>query len=96
MNLKPLSDRVLVHKEPADDMTEGGIVIPDTARGNSDLGTVIACGPGKRENGHRLPMTCKTGDTVVVARYAGTETEVDGRPLFVLRDEDVLAVIDRP
>ncbi|HSV72729.1 MAG TPA: co-chaperone GroES [Chthonomonadales bacterium] len=95
MALKPLNDRLIVKPTEAEEKTAGGIVLPDTAKEKPQRGEVIAAGPGKLlENGSVVPMEVKVGDTVYYAKYGGTEIKVGTDDLVILRQDDVLAVID--
>ena len=87
--MKPINDRVVVKPAPAEEKTKGGIIIPDTAKEKPQRGTVIAAGPGKKDE----PVTVKTGDTVLYGKYAGTEIELDGEKYLIMRQSDVLAII---
>ncbi len=90
--LKPLGDRVLVKPMPKEEMTKGGIVLPDTAKEKPQEGEVIAVGPGKYEDGKRVPLDVKVGDIVIYAKYGGTEIKIDGVDYLILRENDILAV----
>jgi chaperonin GroES len=91
--LKPLADRVLVRPHEAEERTRGGIVLPDTARKKPQEGRVLAVGSGKRlENGKRIPLHIKVGDTVIYSKYAGTEVTVGGEDLVLLDEDSILAV----
>ncbi|MEI6681255.1 MAG: co-chaperone GroES [Bacteroidota bacterium] len=89
VNIKPLADRVLVEAAAAEDKTAGGIIIPDTAKEKPQKGTVVAVGPGKKDE----PMTVKVGDSVLYGKYAGTEITVDGDNYLIMRESDIVAVI---
>ena len=89
VNVKPLDDRVLVEPAPAETKTAGGLIIPDTAKEKPMKGKVLAIGNGKPEE----PMTVKVGDTVLYGKYAGTEIQVDGKDLLIMRESDIYAVI---
>lgn len=94
MNLKPLGNRVVVEPIDEAEMTASGIVLPATAKEKPQRGKVLAVGPGARlENGARQPLDVKVGDEVLFAKYAGTEFRVEGRNLLILREEDILAVV---
>ncbi len=88
-SLKPLADRVLVEAAPAESKTAGGIIIPDTAKEKPQRGKVVAIGTGKKDE----PLTVKVGDTVLYGKYAGTEVNVDGRDLLIMRESDIFAII---
>jgi len=89
VNVRPLADRVLVEPAPAETKTAGGLIIPDTAKEKPMKGKVLAIGNGKPEE----PMTVKVGDTVLYGKYAGTEIQVDGKDLLIMRESDIYAVI---
>lgn len=89
VNITPLHDRVIVKPAPAEERTAGGIIIPDTAKEKPQRGTVLAAGPGKKDE----PMTVKTGDTILYGKYAGTEIALDGQDYLIMRESDILAVI---
>jgi chaperonin GroES len=90
-NLKvtPLHDRVIVKPAKAEEKTAGGIIIPDTAKEKPQRGTVIAAGPGKKDE----PVTVKVGDTVLYGKYSGTEIQLDGDDLLIMRESDILAIV---
>jgi chaperonin GroES len=95
VTLKPLDDRVVVEPREAEETTAGGIVLPDTAREKSQRGKVIACGPGRLlDSGERAKMLVKKGNEVLYGKYAGTEFEINSEKLVILRESDVLAVIE--
>ena len=95
MKLKPLTDRVLVKRLESEEKTAGGLYIPDTAKEKPSKGQVVAVGPGKiTENGSRVAMAVKKGDEVLFNKYAGTEIKLDGVDHLVMREEDILAIID--
>jgi chaperonin GroES len=89
MNVKPLADRVLVEPAAAETKTAGGIIIPDTAKEKPQRGKIVAVGNGKPDE----PMTVKVGDSVLYGKYAGTELQIDGRDLLIMRESDILAII---
>jgi chaperonin GroES len=90
--LQPLGDRVIIKPLPQEEVTKGGIVLPDTVKEKPQEGKVIAVGPGKiAEDGSRIAMEVKAGDTVVYAKYAGTEIKEAGDDLIILRESDILA-----
>ena len=90
--IKPLADRVVVKPIEREETTKGGIVIPDTAKERPQEGEVVAVGPGKYEDGKRVPMEVKVGDRVLFAKYGGTEIKIDGDEYLVLRESDILAI----
>ncbi|MBQ9407161.1 MAG: co-chaperone GroES [Desulfovibrio sp.] len=95
MNLKPLNDRVLVKRLESEEKTAGGLYIPDTAKEKPSKGEVVAVGPGKLgEDGTRAALSVKAGDMVLFNKYAGTEVKLDGIDHLVMREEDILAIID--
>ena len=95
MSLKPLNDRVLVKRLESEERTASGLYIPDTAKEKPSKGQVVAVGPGKiAENGSRVAMAVKKGDEVLFNKYAGTEIKLDGVDHLVMREEDILAIID--
>ncbi|MEF2229573.1 MAG: co-chaperone GroES [Pseudodesulfovibrio sp.] len=95
MKLKPLNDRVLVKRLEMEEKTAGGIYIPDSAKEKPMKGEVVAVGPGKLdEDGKRVKMTVKKGDTVLFAKYAGSEIKIDGDEHLVMREDDILAIVD--
>jgi chaperonin GroES len=94
MSLKPLGNRVVIEPLEQEEITAGGIVLPETAKEKPQKGTVLSVGPGDRdEGGERIPMDVKEGDTVLFAKYAGTEIKVDGKKLLILRESDLLAIV---
>ncbi len=95
INLKPLGNRVVVEPIEQEEVTAGGIVLPETAKEKPQKGKVLSVGPGERdENGKYIPMDVKAGDTVLFAKYAGTEIKVDGKKLLILRESDLLAIVE--
>jgi chaperonin GroES len=90
-NLKvtPLHDRVIVKPAKAEEKTAGGIIIPDTAKEKPQKGIVIAAGPGKKDE----PVTVKVGDTVLYGKYSGTEIQIEGDDLLIMRESDILAIV---
>ncbi len=89
VKLAPLHDRVVVKPAPGDEKTAGGIIIPDTAKEKPQRGTIVAAGPGKKDE----PVTVKAGDTVLFGKYAGTEIQLEGDNLLIMRESDILAVL---
>jgi chaperonin GroES len=89
VNITPLHDRVIVKAAAAEEKTAGGIIIPDTAKEKPQRGTVIAAGPGKKDE----PMTVKAGNTILYGKYAGTEVSFEGEDYLIMRESDILAVI---
>ncbi|RQD58809.1 MAG: co-chaperone GroES [Desulfonatronovibrio sp. MSAO_Bac4] len=95
MNLKPLHDRVLVKRLEEEEVTKGGIIIPDTAKEKPIKGVIVAAGPGKvSDDGKSVPMSVKAGDNVLFNKYAGTEVKIDGVEHLVMREDDILAIIE--
>ncbi len=95
INLKPLGSRVVVEPIEQEEVTAGGIVLPETAKEKPQKGIILSVGPGDRdEDGKRIPMDVKEGDTVLFAKYAGTEIKVEGKKLLILRESDLLAIVE--
>jgi chaperonin GroES len=93
--IKPLEDRIVVQPSDAETMTASGIVIPDTAKEKPQEGTVLAVGPGRYEDGKRVPLDVKVGDVVLYSKYGGTEVKYAGEEYLVLSARDVLAIIEK-
>jgi chaperonin GroES len=94
MSLKPLGNRVVIEPNEQEEITSGGIVLPETAKEKPQKGKVLSVGPGDRdEDGKRIPMDVKEGDTVLFAKYAGTEIKVEGKKLLIMRESDLLAIV---
>ncbi|MBN1445040.1 MAG: co-chaperone GroES [Candidatus Omnitrophica bacterium] len=95
MKLRPLGDRLVVEPLEAEEKTKGGIILPDTAKEKPQEGKVVASGKGKLdENGKTVAMEVKVGDKILYGKYSGTEITVEGKEYMILREEDVLAVVD--
>jgi chaperonin GroES len=95
LQLKPLGDRVVVEPIEQEEITAGGIVLPETAKEKPQRGTVVAAGPGARDDeGDRIALDVKVGDIVLYAKYAGTEFKVDGKKLLILKESDLLAIVE--
>lgn len=95
MSLKPLNDRVLVKRLESEEKTAGGLYIPDTAKEKPSRGEIVAVGPGKHaDDGKLISMAVKTGDLVLFNKYAGTEVKLDGVEHLVMREDDILAIIE--
>lgn len=95
LSLKPLGDRLVVEPIEQEEVTAGGIVLPETAKEKPQQGKVLAVGPGARDDeGERIAMDVKVGDKVLYAKYGGTEFKMDGKKLLILRESDLLAVIE--
>ena len=92
--IKPLSDRVVVRAEEAEEMTSSGLYIPDSAKEKPQRGTVVSVGPGKVENGTKIEMTVKEGDTVLYGKYSGTEITLESEEYLIMRESDILGIID--
>lgn len=93
--LKPLGDRVVVRPLDREEKTASGIVLPDTAKEKPQEGEIVAAGPGRFEDGQRVALDVKVGDKVIYSKYAGTEVKVDNEDLLVLRESDILAIIEK-
>ena len=94
MNIKPLGDRVLVKPAPAEEKTVGGIIIPDTAKEKPQTAEILAVGPGGVVDGKEVKMEVKVGDKVILSKYSGTEVKLDGEKLVIVRQSDILAIVD--
>ncbi len=95
MNIRPLQDRVIVKRMEEETTSSGGIVLPDSATEKPIRGEVIAVGPGKRlDSGKKQPLEVKVGDTVLFGKYSGTEVKLDDEELLVMREEDIMGVIE--
>jgi chaperonin GroES len=93
--LQPLGDRVVVKPTPREEMTKSGIVLPDTAKEKPQEGTIVAAGPGRiLDDGKRESMDVKAGDKVLYAKYAGTEFKIEGEDLLIVKQSDILAVVE--
>ena len=90
----PLADRVVVKALEETETMRGGLYIPDTAKEKPQQGEVIAVGPGRTEDGKRVPMEVKTGDRVLYGKYSGTEVSIDGEQYLILRESDILAIVN--
>ncbi|WP_422001182.1 co-chaperone GroES [Reyranella sp.] len=96
MHLRPLHDRVVVRRLEADEKTAGGIIIPDTAREKPMEGEVVAVGPGARnEHGQLIAMDLKAGDRILFGKWSGTEVKIDGEELLIMKESDVMGVLDK-
>ena len=93
-SIKPLADRVVVKPEAAEEKTSSGLYIPDTAKEKPQRGTVVAAGPGKVENGTKVDMSVKEGDVVLYGKYAGTEITLGGDDVLIMRESDILGVVN--
>lgn len=95
ISLKPLGDRVVVEPIEQEEVTAGGIVLPETAKEKPQRGTVIAVGPGTRDDdGDRIALDVQAGDIVLFAKYAGTEFKMNGKKLLILKESDLLAIVE--
>jgi chaperonin GroES len=95
MHFRPLHDRVVVRRIEAEEKTSGGIIIPDTAKEKPQEGEVVAVGPGARdESGQLVALSVKAGDRVLFGKWSGTEVKVDGQDLLIMKESDILGVID--
>ncbi|MFW5942989.1 MAG: co-chaperone GroES [Chloroflexota bacterium] len=95
VKLKPLADRLVVEPKEREETTASGIILPETAKEKPQEGDVVATGPGRRDDdGNRVEMDVSVGDTVLYAKYAGTEIKVDGKKLLILKESDVLAIVE--
>ena len=95
VSIKPLEDRILVKTLDAEQTTASGLVIPDTAKEKPQEGEVLAVGPGRFEDGQRLPLDVKVGDKVIYSKYGGTEVKYDGQEYLLLNARDILAVVTK-
>ena len=95
LKLKPLGGRVIVEPIEQEEMTAGGIILPETAKEKPQEGKILAGGPGDRdEDGKRIAMDVKVGDRVLYAKYSGTEVKMDGKKLLIMRESDILAIVE--
>jgi len=95
MKIRPLQDRVLVKRLEEEEKTKGGIIIPDTAKEKPQMGKVVAAGKGKKtEDGKVVPLDVKAGDKILFSKYAGTEVKVDGDELLIMREDDILGIVE--
>jgi chaperonin GroES len=97
MQFRPLHDRVLVRRIDAEEKSAGGIIIPDTAKEKPSQGEVIAVGPGRRDDSGKLvPIDLRVGDRVLFGKWSGTEVKIDGEELLIMKESDVMGIIDEP
>jgi chaperonin GroES len=97
MKFRPLHDRVVVRRIDEEEMSAGGIIIPDTAKEKPSQGEIVAVGSGARnENGEITPMDVQVGDTVLFGKWSGTEIKIDGEDLLIMKESDVMGVLDAP
>ncbi len=92
--IKPLGDRVVVRPKPAEEKTESGLYIPDSAKEKPQKGTVIAIGPGRVENGTQIDLTVEEGDEILYGKYAGTEVTIDGEDMLIMRENDIFGIVE--
>jgi len=92
--IKPLGDRVVVRPKPAEEKTDSGLYIPDSAKEKPQKGTVVAIGPGRVENGSQIDLTVEEGDEVLYGKYAGTEVTIDGEEMLIMRENDIFGVVE--
>ncbi len=95
VTIKPLEDRIVIQALEGEQTTASGLVIPDTAKEKPQEGSVLAVGPGRYEDGQRLPLDIKVGDTVIFSKYGGTEVKYNGEDYLILSARDVLAVLEK-
>jgi chaperonin GroES len=96
MNIRPLYDRIIVRRVAEEEKTKGGIIIPDTAKDKPTEGEVVAAGKGRlTEDGKVVPMDVKKGDRILFSKYAGNEVKIDGVEYLIMREEDVLGIIEK-
>jgi chaperonin GroES len=95
VSLQPLEDRIVVKPSEGEEMTASGLVIPDTAKEKPQEGEVLAVGPGRFEDGNRVPLDVKVGDKVIYSKYGGTEVKLSGDELLILSARDVLAIVNK-
>ena len=96
LNIKPLGSRLVVEPIEREDVTASGIVLPETAKEKPQKGTILSVGDGDRnEKGERIPLDVKAGDTVLFAKYSGTEIKIDDKKLLILKESDVLAIVTK-
>lgn len=96
LNLKPLGNRIVVEPLEQEEKTSAGLYLPDTAKEKPQQGVVLAVGPGDRdEKGERIPMDVKVNDIVLFAKYAGTEVKIDGKKILIMRENDLLAIVEK-
>ncbi len=94
MNLKPLGDRLVIEPQQREQTTTSGLVLPETAAEKPQQGEVVAAGPGRRdEEGNRIPMDVAVGDTVLYAKYGGTEIKINDKKLLIVKESDILAIV---
>ena len=94
MKLKPLGDKVVLKQKEAEEKTQSGIILPDSAKEKPQEAIVIAVGPGKEENGKKTEMQVKEGDTVIYSKYSGTEVKIDEDEYIIVSQDDIIAVVE--
>ena len=95
INIKPLADRVLVKRlDEEEEQKIGGIIIPDTAKEKPQEAEIVAVGPGRTEDGNRIPLEVKAGDKVLIGKYSGTEVKIEGEEYLIMREDDILAIVE--
>ena len=95
MKIRPLHDRIVIKRKSEEERTAGGLYIPESAKERPTQATVVAVGTGRyREDGQLIPLAVKAGDTVLFGKYAGSEIKIDGEELLIIREEDILGVLD--
>ncbi|MFO7245909.1 MAG: co-chaperone GroES [Thermaerobacter sp.] len=95
-NIKPLGDRVVVQALEEEEVTQGGIILPDTAKEKPQQGKVLAVGSGRTlDNGQKVPLEVSVGDTVIFSKYAGTEVKIGGEEYLILSERDILAIVEK-
>ncbi|HWQ50190.1 MAG TPA: co-chaperone GroES [Terriglobales bacterium] len=94
MKVKPLSDKVLIQMVEVEETTKSGIILTGTAKEKPQVAQVVAAGPGETVDGKLVPMTVKSGEKVIVSKYAGTEIKVDGKDMLIVRQNDILAIVE--
>jgi chaperonin GroES len=96
MKIRPLQDRIIVQRIEEEEKTAGGIIIPDTAKEKPQIGKIIAAGNGKKtEDGKVLPMDVKKGDKVLFSKYAGSEVKIDGEEYLIMKEDDILGIVEK-
>ena len=96
MKLKPLDDRIVIKQSNAEEKTSGGIILPDTAKEKPQIGKIVATGPGKLlDNGKRNRVSVKKNDEVIYAKYIGSDVEIDGEKYVILRESDILGIVEK-
>jgi chaperonin GroES len=94
MKLKPLGDRVILKQQEAEEKTQSGIILPDSAKEKPQAAVVVAVGPGKEENGHKTVMQVKEGDKVIYSKYSGTEVKYEEEEYVIVNQNDIIAVVE--